>query len=263
MTEDEEYLQITSPGGQVFSMMTPEARARREQEATKSAFQEENMMAYRTLANIYPGVGEYDSEVDYGFVLDRQFGLERVREGRPPVRPEAPEPTPRDRFMGWIQDQLQGKYNPELGIFEVPTDDQIVTLAERIAPAFGVGAREAVGILQDIGMMPMEPPPPPGDGAGTAGDLFSLPRAIGRVERREQRREADAAEEAGVELGLIRDLAAYERYLIQNPNDVDIRAARESTYRQLSEINPDRFPPRELSREDYREGLTGFGSLRP
>jgi hypothetical protein len=219
----------------------------------------ENRTSYRTLANIYPGVGEYDPEVDYGFVLDRQVGLERIDRGRTPARPEAPEPTPRERFVGWIQDQLQGKYNPELGIFEVPTDDQIVALAERIAPALGVGAREAVGILQDIGMMPMEPPPPPGGGTGTADDLSSLPRAIGNIERREQRREADAAAEAEVERRLDRDLNAYTRYLITNPDNADIRAAREAIYRQLSEINPVRYRPIQRSREEEIQRYTGWG----
>jgi hypothetical protein len=108
-------------------------------------------------------------------------------------------------------------------------------------------------------MMPMEPPPPPGGGTDTAGDLSSLPRAIGRVERREQRRETGAAEEAEVERRLDRDLNAYTRYLITNPDNADIRAAREAIYRQLSKINPVRYRPIQRSREEEIQRYTGWG----
>ena len=263
------YTRFSGPGIEGYMPTTAELnrRALDEQERqlkmqtrmAQSDRERENRTSYRTLANIYPGVGEYDPEVDYGFVLDRQVGLERIERSRTPARPEAPEPTPRERFVEWVQEQIQGRYNPDTGTFDAPSREQIADQGARFATAIGLGPGEAVGLMQDMGIMDIEPPPPLGGGTGAVEDLYSPARAISRIERREQRRETAAAEEAEVEARLERDLNAYTRYLITNPNNADVIAAREATYRQLSQINPMRYPPLQRSREEEIQRLSGWG----
>jgi len=170
VTEEEDYFQLTSPGGQVFSMMTPEARIRREQETAQSASQEENMMAYRTLASVDPNVGEYDSGIDYGRMLDRAIRMEEIEATRPPrgeaesalmrnfnlLREKTDLPdeeilgmllnrpiggSPNEQAFREAMQRFAGQREPGLGGIpgDFPSERQIREYARRIAPSYGVG----------------------------------------------------------------------------------------------------------------------------
>ena len=237
MTEDEEYLQITSPGGQVFSMMTPEALERRriaEEERVRGIGQEERQMtnreAHATLVRRYSESPNYDASIDYVGELEQQRNLEARRASRPPVaQQEALGPLDR------LQNELLSFISKDPDI--APAD--LYTRAVMLARLLGVDENTARAMTTSLA----GPPPPEDDDvvvpqARTAPLLEQLQTEQATQARREETRLAERQR-------LEDNLRQYEAALAQeqDPDNIErLRVARAQVLRRLNDFDYKKYP---------------------
>jgi hypothetical protein len=234
MTEDEEYLQITSPGGQVFSMMTPEALERRriaEEERVRGIGQEERQMtnreAHATLVRRYSESPNYDASIDYVGELEQQRNLEARRTSRPPVaQQEALGPLDR------LQNELLSFISKDPDI--APAD--LYTRAVMLARLLGVDENTARAMTTSLAG-----PPPPGGNGGDVPETRIAPTLV-RMQT-EQARETGRAESRLADQQELEDfLRQYEDALAQEPENQDLRVARAQVLRRLNDFDYKKYP---------------------
>ena len=167
MTEDEEYLQITSPGGQVFSMVTPEAAERRRKqeaaeaaESSAAATEEAERARFQQLIDM-GATRAQAMEAVYGVKQERPESaqsrpalIETIEYLQGILPPDTPiqdlvrlarggsiDDTPNEQAFREAMQRFVGQRETGLGGVPrgFPSEREIREHARRIAPSYGVG----------------------------------------------------------------------------------------------------------------------------